>query len=108
MFPGLRNLTRVYFFDPMVGAVAQSGSAIGAIAAIEAANETGSYRVKFARKEFIELARVARRRVIYRRRKNYFFAYDGFLVYSQECIDSDFPGTRIVEAKELSNYAWSA
>lgn len=87
--------------------MAQTGSSVATIAAIEAATETGSYRVKFEREKFIEIVRIARPRIIYRRRKNHFFAYDGFVMYSQECSDNDFPGVRIIEAKELSNYAWA-
>lgn len=88
--------------------MAQTGSPVATIAAIEAATETGSYRVKFSREKFLELVRVARPKIIYRRRKNHFFAFDGFVMYSQECSDGDFPGVRIVEAMELSNYAWAA
>ena len=87
--------------------MAQSGAASAAVSAAIIASEMGSYRVKLARKEFVELARIARPRIIYRRKKNHFFAYDGFLMYSQECSDSDFAAVRIFEAKELSNYAWA-
>ncbi len=88
--------------------MAQSGSAVATIAAVQAATETGSYRVKLARDEFIKLVGVARPRVVFHRRKNLFFAYAGFVVYSQECVPEDLPGVNIVEAKELSNYAWAA
>ncbi len=87
--------------------MAESGSAVASLAAVQAATETSSYRVKLAREEFIRLVRFARPRVIFHRRKNLFFAYGGFVVYSQECIPQDFPGQNVIEAKELSNYAWA-
>ena len=70
-----------------------------------AAVNASSYRVKFHRAEFLELVDIARPRIIYRRRKNHFFAYNGFVMYCQECKDSDF-NSRIMNAIELSNYQW--
>jgi hypothetical protein len=47
----------------------------------------------------------AKPRFIYRRGKNHFFAFDGFLMYCQQCRDSDF-GQRVIDSMELTNYQW--
>ncbi len=65
-----------------------------------------SYRVKFERKEFLELTDVARPRIVYKRGNMHFFAFDGFVMYTMQCKDSDF-SARILEAIEFSNQIWS-
>jgi len=65
-----------------------------------------SYRLKFSREEFLKLVDIAKPRVIYRRGKNHIFAFDGFVMYSQECRDEDF-GATIIDSIEFSNYTWS-
>jgi hypothetical protein len=75
----------------------------GAIAASEV--NASSYRVKFAREEFLELVRLAKPKIIYRRKNVYFFAYDGFVMYCDQCENTDFSQT-ILEAIEFSNYQW--
>ena len=72
---------------------------------VMAASEASSYRVKFRRAEFLELVDAAKPRFIYRRGKNHFFAFDGFLMYSQQCMDNDF-GQRVINSIELTNYQW--
>ena len=69
------------------------------------ANEmnASSYRVKFEKQNFLELVRIARPRIIYRRKNMHFFAYDGFVMYCDQCEKSDFSQT-ILEAIEFSNY----
>jgi len=52
---------------------------------VMAASEASSYRVKFRCEEFLELVDAAKPRFIYRREKNHFFAFDGFLMYCQQC-----------------------
>ncbi|MGE5532840.1 MAG: hypothetical protein ACM3UN_00670 [Bacillota bacterium] len=76
--------------------------------AATAANEmnASSYRVKFDKKYFLELVRIARPRIIYRRKNMYFFAYDGFVMYCDQCDNSDFSQI-ILEAIEFSNYQWA-
>jgi hypothetical protein len=37
----------------------------------------------------------------------YFFSFDGFAVYTNECADSDFSGRKVVEAIEFSNMPWT-
>jgi len=74
-------------------------------AVVAAAAHPSSYRVKFRRKEFLELVNIARPKIIYKRKKNHFFAFDGFVMYCQECEDREF-GSRIVESLELSNSVW--
>ena len=80
--------------------------AAGATAATEGARYPSSYRVKLERAEFLELVDIARPRIIYHRRKYHFFAFDGFVIYTAECQNSDF-SARVIEAVELSNEPWS-
>jgi len=75
------------------------------VAVMAAAAHPSSYRVKFRRKEFLELVDTAKPKIIYKRGKNYFFAFDGFVMYSQECEDKDFR-QKILEAIEFSNRVW--
>jgi len=78
----------------------------GATAAAIAAQHTSSYRVKFKREEFLELVEMAEPKVIYHSRRMHFFAYDGFVMYTFECEDSDFK-QKVLHAIEFSNEAWS-
>jgi hypothetical protein len=73
---------------------------------VAAENEASSYRVKFDRENFLELVRIAKPTIIYRRKNMYFFAYDGFVMYSDQCEASDFT-ERILDAIEFSNYQWT-
>jgi len=75
-------------------------------AAIAAAQQTSSYRVKFKRKEFLELVEIAKPKIVYQTGRMHFFAFDGFVMYSFECSDSNFKQT-ILHAIEFSNQAWS-
>jgi hypothetical protein len=77
----------------------------GAIAATTEMNAS-SYRVKFDRQNFLELVRIARLKIIYRRKNTYFFAYDGFVMYSDQCKSGDFSQV-ILDAIEFSNYQWT-
>ena len=74
--------------------------------AVIAAQHTSSYRVKFRRREFLELVEIAKPRFIYHRKRMHLFAFDGFVMYTFECDDSDFE-QRVMEAIEFSNYQWS-
>ncbi|MCW4025039.1 MAG: hypothetical protein NWF01_08395 [Candidatus Bathyarchaeota archaeon] len=76
----------------------------GAVAA--SASQTSCYRVKFDREEFLELVRTAKPKIIYRRRNMYFFAYDVFVMYCDQCDSKDF-SQRILDAIEFSNSQWS-
>ena len=78
----------------------------GAVAATAAAQHSSSYRVKFRRRKFLELVEIAKPRIIYHRNRMHFFAYDGFVMYTFECEDSDF-SQRVLDAIEFSNYQWS-
>lgn len=82
------------------------GAAGGAAAAAIAAQHTSSYRVKFKRKEFLELVEIAKPKIIYHRRRMHFFAHDGFVMYTFECDDTDFE-QKVIDAIEFSNEAWS-
>ena len=75
-------------------------------AAVIAAQHTSSYRVKFRRREFLELVDIAKPQIIYHRNRMHFFAYDGFVMYTFECDSRDF-SQRVIEAIEFSNYRWS-
>ena len=77
-----------------------------ATAAVIAAQHTSSYRVKLRRREFLELVDIAKPSIIYHRKRMHFFAYDGFVMYTFECEQSDF-SQRVIEAIEFSNYRWS-
>ena len=79
-----------------------AGATAGAVAA---AQNASSYRVKFRRKEFLELVEMAQPRIIYHRGRMHFFAYDGFVMYTFECEDSDFK--KVIDAVEFSNYQWA-
>ena len=65
-----------------------------------------SYRVKFDKQNFLELIRIARPRIIYHRKNMHFFAYDGFVMYTDQCDNSDFSQI-ILDAIEFSNYQWA-
>lgn len=83
--------------------MATAGATAAAVAA--AAAHTSSYRVKFRREEFLELVDIAKPRIVYRRGKNHFFAFDGFVMYSQECRDGDF-SQKMLESIEFANSSW--
>ena len=78
----------------------------GATAAVVASMHSSSYRVKFNRREFLELVEIAKPRIIYHVRRIFFFAFDGFLIYTFECAHRDFD-QMIIEAIEFSNQQWS-
>jgi hypothetical protein len=69
-------------------------------------DSASSYRVKFEKQNFLELVRVARPKIIYRRKNMHFFAYDGFVMYCDQCENSDFSQI-ILDAIEFSNYQWT-
>jgi len=79
---------------------------IATTTAVIAAQHTSSYRVKLRRREFLELVDIAKPSIIYHRKRMHFFAYDGFVMYTFECEQSDF-SQRVIEAIEFSNYRWS-
>jgi hypothetical protein len=73
---------------------------------VAAESEASSYRVKFDRENFLELVHIARPKIIYRRKNMYFFAYDGFVMYCDQCEANDFT-ERILDTIEFSNYQWT-
>ena len=85
--------------------MAAGGAAAATAAAVARMNVASSYRVKFRRREFLELVEIAKPTIIYHRRRMHFFAYDGFVMYTFECNDSDFR-QKIVDAIEFSNQPW--
>ena len=79
----------------------------GASTAVVAAQHTSSYRVKFKRKEFLELLEIAKPKIIYHRKRMHFFAFDGFVMYTFDLEDSDLLDKKVMHAIEFSNYTWS-
>ena len=79
---------------------------IGVTTAGIATQQTSSYRVKFRRKEFLELVEIAKPELIYQTGRMHFFAYDGFVMYTFEGEDSDFK-QKVFHSIEFSNQAWS-
>jgi hypothetical protein len=79
-----------------------------AAAAAAAAAHSSSYRLKFQKKEFLELVDIAKPDIIYKRGKNHIFAFDGFVMYSQECEDEDLvvKHAHVIETIEFSNSTW--
>ena len=78
----------------------------GATTVAIAVQHSSSYRVKFRRREFLELVALAKPQIIYHRKRMHFFAYDGFVMYTFECDDQDF-SQHVMHAIEFSNYQWS-
>ena len=71
----------------------------------ESSSDASCYRVKFNKKEFLELVGIARPRIIYKRKNVFFFAYDGFVMYCDQCESNDLTA-RIIDTIEFSNYQW--
>lgn len=71
-----------------------------------AVSSSSSYRIKFRRAQFLELVEIANPKIIYHRGRMHFFSYDGFVMYTFECQNTDF-SQRIIEAIEFSNQPWS-
>ena len=68
--------------------------------------QAGTYRVKFNRENFLSFLEVADPKLIYHVGRMYFFAYDGFTMYSLECNEEDFFHYKVIEVIEFSNTAW--
>lgn len=71
----------------------------------ESSSDASCYRVKFNKKEFLELVGIASPRIIYKRKNVFFFAYDGFVMYCDQCESNDLTA-RIIDTIEFSNYQW--
>ena len=80
----------------------------GSTAATTAATiHTSSYRVKFRRREFLELLDIAQPKIVYHVKRIHFFAFDGFVMYTFECRNEDFINQRVLPAIEFSNQQWA-
>lgn len=77
-----------------------------AVAAATAVNVSSSHRVKFGREQFLELVEIAKPKIIYNVRRMHFFAYEGFVMYTFECNNTDFK-QKVLEAIEFSNQPWA-
>jgi len=84
--------------------MATAATSATATTAIIAAQQTSSYRVKYRRREFLELVAIAKPQIIYHQKRIHFFAYDGFVMYTFECEDHDF-SQQVIRAIEFSNMA---
>lgn len=65
------------------------------------------YRIKFDRQRFIEMVEIANPKRIYKVKNFYYFAFDGFVMYSDKCGDTEFAHRVVIKAIEFSNYPWS-
>jgi len=69
--------------------------------AVIAAQHMSSYRVKFRKREFLELVEIAKPRIIYHRKRMHFFSFDGFVMYTFEWNDNDlaegYGGNRVLQ-----------
>lgn len=68
-----------------------------------------SYRVKFLKDDFLRLIKGASPDFIFNVKNMYFFAFQGFVVYSLDCDSNDFAEIPIpiLSAIEFSNSAWA-
>ena len=67
---------------------------------------SSTYRLKFRREEFMELISIANPRLVYRVKNFYYFSFDGFVMYSDDCREEDLMSYKIINAHELSNTPW--
>jgi hypothetical protein len=88
----------------MVDVSASSGGEIAGIAT--AFRQASSYRVKLRRREFPELVEIAKPNIIYHRKRMFFFAFDGFVMYTLKCERSDFQQL-VLETIVFSNQSWN-
>ena len=79
----------------------------GAAGATAASIHTSSYRVKLKKLEFLELVEIGRPKLIYQVKRIFFFAYDGFVMYTFECKEKDLYNQNIIRAIEFSNTQWA-
>lgn len=68
---------------------------------------TSSYRVKFKREEFLKLVEIAKPDIMYKVKRIFFFAYDGFVMYTFECRHEDFINQNVIHGIEFSNQQWA-
>ena len=68
---------------------------------------TSSYRVKLRRDEFLRLVEIASPDRIYKVKRIFFFAYDGFVMYTFGCKNEDFLNQVIIQGIEFSNQQWA-
>ena len=85
--------------------MAYSAGTAGATAA--ATMHTSSYRVKFRRREFLQLLDIARPKIIYHVKRIFFFAHDGFVMYTFECSFEDLINYNVINGIEFSNQQWA-
>ncbi|MHA1983100.1 MAG: hypothetical protein ACW967_02020 [Candidatus Hodarchaeales archaeon] len=67
-----------------------------------------AYRVKFRKKEFLHLVKLAKPEYLFHVNRVIFFAFQGFTVYSLECAPNDFNelNIQILNATEFTNRSW--
>ena len=57
-------------------------------------------------KRVSRIGKIAKLEIIYQTGRMYFFAFDGFAMYTFECEDSDFK-QKVLHAIEFSNTQWN-
>ncbi len=57
--------------------------------------QSGSYRLKFGRDEFLRLLDEAKPKRFYRVRNFHYFSFDGFVMYCQDDIDDAIIGRKV-------------
>lgn len=68
--------------------------------------DASGYRIKFDRERFIEMVEIANPARIYKIKNFYYFAFDGFVMYTDKCGDNEFVLRKVIHAIEFSNSAW--
>lgn len=74
--------------------------------AVSSASFSSSYRVKFKKKQFLQLVELAHPQIIYHVNRIFFFNYDGFVLYTFDCEEQDFSQI-VIDAIEFSNTPWN-
>ena len=69
--------------------------------------QSGGYRIKFRRDEFLRLLREAKLRRVYRVKNFHYFSFDGFVFYTEEVSNDDVMDYDVFKAIEFSNYPWT-
>lgn len=65
------------------------------------------YRMKLDQQEFLDLLRLSETKRVYKVSKYMFFAFDGFIMFTQKCSISDVEiYAKVVKGREFSNAAW--
>lgn len=67
---------------------------------------TSGYRIKFDREEFLRILSVGNPKRLYRLKKFVFFAFDGFVMFSEDLEEQDLMRYDVFDIIEFSNQSW--